>query len=107
MKANVQSVEAHLKERLKDPHFRELYELEEEKAKIASLIVRYRIAHHLSQRRLARKLGLTQQQISKIEQGEFSSLSTIQKVLLALGYHVTLRVIPLGSRLRHSLQSAA
>lgn len=107
MKASIQSVEAHLKEKLKDPHFRELYELEEEKAKIVSLIVRYRLAHHLSQRQLARKLRITQQQISKIEQGEFSSLSTIQKVLLGLGYHVILRAAPLVPRLKHAVQSAA
>ena len=107
MKAGIQSVEAHLKEKLKDPHFRELYELEEEKSKIASLIVRYRLAHRLSQGQLARKLRITQQQISKIEQGEFSSLSTIQKVLLGMGYHVTLRAAPLTPRLRHAFQSAA
>ncbi len=103
----VRSVNAHLKEKLKDPHFRELFELEEEKAKIAALIIKYRVDHKLSQGELARRLGVTQQQISKIEQGEFSSLGTIQRVLVALGYHVTLRVIPLAPRLRDAIRSAA
>lgn len=103
----VRSVSAHLKEKLKDPHFPELFEMEEEKAKIAALIIKYRLDHKLSQGALAKKLGVTQQRISKIEQGEFSSLGTIQRVLVALGYHVTLRVIPLNPRRRGALRAAA
>lgn len=96
----VRSVDAHLRAKLKDPRFRELLELEEEKAKIAALIIKHRVDHKLSQGGLAKRLGVTQQQISKIEQGEFSNLGTIQKVLVALGYHVMLRVIPLAPPLR-------
>ena len=107
MKPRLRSVEGHLKEKLKDPYFRELYELEEEKGKIVSLILKYRVERSLTQAELARKVGVTQQQISKIEQGEFSSLTTIQKVLLALGHHVTVRAVPLNSRLRQVFQSAA
>ena len=103
----MRSVDAHLKEKLKDPQFRELFELEAEKAKIAALIIKYRVDHALSQGTLAKKLGVTQQQISKIEQGTFSNLGTIQRVLVALGYHVTLRVIPLAPRLRDAMRKAA
>lgn len=103
----VRSVEAHLREKLKNPYFRELYELEEEKAKVASLIMKYRTEHHLTQGRLARRVGVTQQQISKIEEGDFSSLSTIQKVLIALGYHVTIRALPLAPQVRRLLKKAA
>lgn len=96
----VRSVDAHLKEKLRDPQFRKLFELEQEKAKIAALIIKYRVDHRLSQGGLAKTLGVTQQQISKIEQGAFSSLSTIQRVLVALGYQVILRVIPLAPQMR-------
>ncbi len=107
MRPNVRSVESHLRKKLADPDFRELYELEEEKAKIVSLIVKYRLAHHLTQGQLARRVRVSQQQISKIEQGEFSSLATIQKVLLALGHHVIVQAVPLAPRLRRAFESAA
>lgn len=107
MKPKMRSIEAHLREKLRNPYFRELYELEEEKAKIVSLIVRYRVERHLTQGQLADKVGVSQQQISKIEQGEFSSLATIQKILLALGRRVIVRAVPLAPRLRRTLAAAA
>ena len=57
----------YIKERLKDPYFRELYELDAVKTKIASKILGYRIKHNLSQTRLAKQVGVSQQQISNIE----------------------------------------
>lgn len=104
MKSHIRSVEAHLQEKLKDPYFRELYELEEEKAKIVSLIVKHRLRYHLTQQQLAEKVGVSQQQISKIEQGDFSSLATIQRTLLALGHHVIVRAQPLPLRLRRAFE---
>ena len=107
MRIRLKSVDEHFREKSKDPRFRELLELEEEKAKVASLIVKYRADHHLNQGQLARKVGVTQQYISKIEEGDFSNLSTIQKILWVLGYHVSLRVFPLDSRTRRVFQRAA
>ncbi len=107
MRLELRGVRDHLAEKAKDPYFRELYELEQEKAKIASLIVRYRIQHKLTQGQLARKIRVTQQQISKIEQGDFSSLVTIQKVLIALGYHVVVKAEPLDPRRRRAVRTAA
>jgi len=107
MRIRLKSVDEHFREKSKDPRFREFLELEEDKAKIASLIVKYRADHHMNQGRLARKVGVTQQYISKIEEGDFSNLSTIQKILWALGYHVSLRAFPLDSRTRRVFQRAA
>ena len=107
MKVRLKSVGEHLREKSKDPLFRELMELEEEKARIASLVVGYRAEHHLNQGQLARKIGVTQQYISKIEEGDFSNLSTIQKILLVLGYHVSLRAFPLDSRTKRAFRRAA
>ena len=106
MKVRLKSVGEHLRKKSQDLRFRELMELEEEKARIASLIVRYRADHHLNQGQLARKIGVTQQYISKIEEGDFSNLSTIQKILLVLGYHVSLRAFPLDPRTRRAFQRA-
>lgn len=103
MKQRLKKVEDHLKTLLKDPHFRELYELEEEKMEVIKKIVGYRIKHHLTQGQLARRVGVSQQQISKIENGEFSSLATVQKVLLAIGYHLAVAVVPIR---RKTLQVA-
>ncbi len=111
----LEKVEAHLNEKLKDPYFRELYELEEQKLQIVRCIIEYRISHHVSQRQLAQKAGVTQQHISKIENGEFSNIATLEKVLLLLGYTVKMNVAPLSQKVanevkqavsRHKLQAA-
>lgn len=107
MGVRLKSVSEHFREKSRDPRFRELLELEEEKAKVVSLIIKYRADHHLNQEQLARKVGVTQQYISKIEEGDFSNLSTIQKILLALGYRVSIRVSPLDPSVRRAFQKAA
>lgn len=89
-----QRVEEHLKEKLRDPYFRELYELEEQKLAIVKPIIEYRIKHNLSQGQLARRAGVTQQHISKIENGEFSSIATLEKVLLFIGFTVRFQAVP-------------
>ena len=66
-----------------------------EKLKVAKVIISERIRRRLSQTALALKLGVTQQQISKLENGDFDNLGTLQKVLSVLGYHVRVSAIPL------------
>ena len=104
MRQKLTRVEQHLQEKLKDPYFRELYELEVEKGKIAELIIKYRVKKRLTQAQLAHRLNISQQQISKIENGEFSNLLTIQKILLALGYHIAVKAVPLEKNLKTRLQ---
>jgi len=87
-------VDAHLKEKLKDPYFRELYELEEKKLAIVKRIIDYRIKHKLNQSQLAKRVGVTQQHISKIENGEFSNITTLAKVLLFAGFAVQIKAVP-------------
>ena len=89
MKTHLTNVKDHLKEELKDPYFRELYELDSVKTEIAKKIIEYRIKHHLNQSQLAKMVRVSQQQISYIEEGDFSNFQTIQKVLLAIGYKIT------------------
>jgi len=90
------TIREHLQEELKDPHFKELWELDQQKLAVVKKIVAYRIKYKLSQGGLAEKVGVSQQHISKIENGEFSSMATLEKVLRATGYTVKFQVVPLG-----------
>ena len=86
-------VDDHLKEKLKDPSFRELYELDQQKLVIVKKIIAFRIKHGWTQRQLAAKAGVTQQYISKIENGEFTSIVALEKALRFLGLTVQIRVV--------------
>ena len=90
-----EKVQHHLEEKLKDPYFKELYELEEQKLRLVKPIVEYRIKHKLNQKQLAEQAGVSQQHISKIESGDFSSIATLEKVLLYVGYTVRLQAVRL------------
>ncbi len=100
----LEKVDEHLKEKLKDPYFKELYEVEEQKLRIVKHIIDYRIKKGLTQKHLAQKIGVTQQHISKIENGEFSSIATLEKVLLYIGYTVRIRVMPLRQSIRQKIE---
>ena len=88
-------VDEHLKEKIKDPYFKELYELEEQKLAIVKRIIAYRIKNKLNQNQLAKRAGVTQQHISKIENGEFSNITTLAKILLFVGFAVQIKAIPI------------
>lgn len=89
------NVDQHLQEQLKDPYFRELHELEMQKLELIKPIIEYRVKHKLNQMQLAKRVGVSQQHISKIEAGEFSNILTLEKILLFLGYTVHFKAIPL------------
>jgi len=103
---NKTNVDRHLERKLKDPLFGELYELEMQKAQIAKLLIAERAKRGLTQGQLARKLGVTQQQISKIENGNFTDLKVVQKVLLTLGHSIRVVAVPLRSKTRKDLRAA-
>ncbi len=92
----LEKVDDHLKGKLKDQYFKELYGLEEQKLKIVKKIIEYRIKYKLSQKQLAQKANVTQQHISKIESGEFSNIVTLEKILLFIGYTVRMQAVPLN-----------
>lgn len=100
------SVKNHLKEKLKDPYFKEIYEIEQQKFKIVRMIIDYRIKHNLNQKQLAQKVGVTQQYISKIENGIFSSIMSLEKVLLAIGYTMQINAKPLPPKIRKHISEA-
>ena len=103
--AMLKRVEDHLQEKRRHPSFRELQELDEEKVKVAKVIIGARIRRRFSQAALARQLGVTQQQVSKLENGDFDNLATLQKVLTVLGYQVKVSAVPLHQVHTHTARN--
>ena len=101
---NIERVDEHLKEKLKNPYFKELYELQEQKLCIVKRIIDYRVIHNLTQGQLAKRAGVTQQYISKIESGDFSNILTLEKILLFIGYTVKIQAVPLSYKIKGSIE---
>jgi len=111
-KVGFERVDDHLKKKLKDPYFKEQYELEQQKLILVKKIISYRIDKNMTQEELADKIGITQQHISKIENGDFTDPHTIAKVLLYIGFRVIMKVEPIRpiaerKRLRSIIQKLA
>ena len=104
------TVANHLQEKTREPHFREFAKVEQQKYDIVKKIVGWRIKKGLSQAGLAQAVGVTQQHISKIENGTFSSIATLEKVLLSIGMTVRIKAVDLKSgekrKVTHALASA-
>lgn len=84
----MKTVRKHLQKKLKDAHFREVYELDQLKLHFVKPIIEYRIKHKLTQKQLADQIGIEQQHISKIERGDFSSMKTVMNILHHIGYTI-------------------
>ncbi len=93
----LKKVGQHLKQKLKDPYFREMHALSQQRLEIVKKIVDFRIKHCMSQQALAQKAGITQQHISKVEIGDFSNVTTVEKILLFIGYTIRMEAVPLSS----------
>jgi len=92
----MRKVDDYIKEKMKKkPNFRARYDLISRKAAVAKKIIEYRIKHNLSQAEPAEEIGVTQQYISKIEEGEFSHLGTVENVLHYIGYRLKIEVVRL------------
>jgi len=97
------TINEHLEEKLKDPYFKELYELEQQKYNIVRKIIDFRIKEGLTQGQLAKHVGVSQQHISKIENGEFSSVTTLEKVLLRIGMTVRIQAVELNTKVKRQI----
>lgn len=104
MKYKVENVNEHIKEKLKDPYFKELYELEQQKLGLVRKIISYRVNNNITQEELADEIGVTQQHISKIENCEFTDPVTLVKVLLFVGFRVHMKAEPIRSVTRKKIR---
>lgn len=85
----------HLREQLKDPEFRVLYEREHEALRIGMEVARRRRALGLTQRQLARRVGTSEAAISRLESGDANAtVRTLRRVAAALRADWRYRLVP-------------
>jgi len=80
----------HLNEEMKNVQFKKIFDEEKYLLELGLIITEAREQRGLSQRELAQKSHVTQQQLSKIENGINCNLLTFIKVSSALGLDLTL-----------------
>jgi DNA-binding XRE family transcriptional regulator len=86
----MKTLKAHLKDSLKDKKFKELFEDEKELLDVALRLQEERKSAGLSQKELADAAHLTQQQVSKVENGVNCNIKTYLKASRAIGLRLNL-----------------
>ena len=86
------SFRKHLAEEMKNPEFKKAYEEEKRLLDLSYAIVKAREESGLTQKELAQKSHVTQQQLSKIENGVNCNMLTFIRVSNALGLGLTISV---------------
>ena len=81
----MKTLKTHLAESLKDKKFKELYEEEKELLEVSLKLLEARKKAGLSQKEIAEAANLTQQQVSKVENGTNCNILTYLKVSHAIG----------------------
>jgi HTH-type transcriptional regulator/antitoxin HipB len=81
----MKTLKAHLKESLKNEKIKELFEEEKELLIVSLKLQKARELAGFSQKELAEAAHLTQQQVSKIENGENCNILTYLKASRAIG----------------------
>jgi transcriptional regulator with XRE-family HTH domain len=82
---------------LRDPEFRERWEATAFARLVANEIIRYRIEHGLSQRKLALMLDVHPSQVARLEIGEHEPrLSTLHRLSRVLGLSFGIDIHPVG-----------
>lgn len=82
-------------EQLADPGFKAEWQRLAPAREFAATLLRYRAEHELSQRALAKKLGISQPRVVKLESGEHNpEIDTIINAVRSLGIEFALDVAP-------------
>jgi transcriptional regulator with XRE-family HTH domain len=82
-------------EQLADPSFKAEWQRLAPARELAATLLRFRAAHKLSQRALAKKLGISQPRVVKLESGEHNpEIDTIINAVRRLGIEFALDVAP-------------
>ena len=82
---------------LKDPRVRAEWDRTAVARAVAALLVEYRVEHALSQAAVARRLGMKQPAVARLEAGEHNpSFDTLVRLSRALGIEFHIAVTPAG-----------
>ena len=82
-----------LKQELKNPEFKKAYDDLELEFQIINLMVQRRIDKKLTQKQLAKKLGIKQPVISQFEQGNFNpSVKFLKRLAKALDAKIEIKI---------------
>lgn len=78
-----------------DPEFRSYWERTALARAVANALIGYRVQHSLTQTQLARRLGMSQRQVARLEVGEQTpSLDTLRSLAQLLGKRLILAITP-------------
>jgi ribosome-binding protein aMBF1 (putative translation factor) len=76
----------YIKRQLVDPDFNEAYKNSEPEYEVMQAIIKARMKSHLSQKELAKKSGIRQSNLSRIESGaSLPNISTLEAIAKGLG----------------------
>lgn len=82
-------------EQMLDPGFRAEWERTALARAVAVAVVRHRADRNVSQRDVARLLGMTQPQVARLERGDVNpSIETLMRIAAGLGIEFTINVRP-------------
>ncbi len=88
----------YLDEQLKNPEFRAEYDALEGEFALIRQLIDLRIKRGLSQRDLAKRAGMQQPSIARLETGQTASLRTLRRVADALDADVKVTLVPRRAR---------
>ena len=84
-----------LAESLQDPAFRAEWDRTAVARAVALRLVAYRADHDLTQRELARRLGIKQPQVNRLESGDVNpSIATLTRIAERLGIEIAVDIRP-------------
>lgn len=88
------SFEQHKKELLSDPEFKKEYENLQPEYEIMKILIDARCSQGLTQKELAKKTGIRQSNISRIERGKCSpTIETLKKLADGLGMKLNVQFV--------------
>jgi transcriptional regulator with XRE-family HTH domain len=86
-------------EQERDPEFRAEWQRLAPAQAFSDVLIRYRAEESISQRELARRLGVSQPRVAKLESGEHNpSIDSIINVVRCLGIEFAIDIVPAGRR---------